>query len=91
MSLKWLSEEKEIEVLTKREMLSGEHLMLNLDQNSKLFVGGYPEEFLGPPSLSYDSFEGQIERVFISDSHVGLWNFVTMKNLNPLNESYDSF
>jgi len=48
-------------------------------ENSKLFVGGYPDLNL-QNDLKYNSFEGEIEGLRIGDEKVGLWNFVDGQN-----------
>lgn len=57
--------------------LSGNTAIFNFDpEKTKLFVGGYPQDFQIQDGLKESSFEGQIENLRIGDQDVGLWNFV---------------
>lgn len=57
--------------------LTGSTAIFNFDpEKTKLFVGGYPQDFRIQDGLKESSFEGQIENLRIGDQDVGLWNFV---------------
>lgn len=58
------------------DTLTGPYSVFNVDQDSRLFVGGYPPDFNIQDGVKYSSFEGQIEGVKVGDNDVGLWNFV---------------
>jgi laminin, alpha 3/5 len=60
--------------------LPGDFSVFNLNQESRLFVGGYPPDFNMQKEVRYPSFEGQIEELKIGDSDVGLWNFLDGQN-----------
>lgn len=58
-------------------MLTGSNTIFNLDQEqSKLFVGGYPSSFEIQEKVKHSSFDGQMEELVIGDRQIGLWNFV---------------
>uniref|UniRef100_A0A1B0CH53 Netrin axonal chemotropic factor n=1 Tax=Lutzomyia longipalpis TaxID=7200 RepID=A0A1B0CH53_LUTLO len=61
---------------TVNETLPGPYSVFDVDKDSRLFVGGYPPDFVPQPGLVANSFEGQIEDLKIGDQNVGLWNFV---------------
>lgn len=65
----------------KKETLPGDKTNFRLDENSKLFVGGY-SDYQMPDSIKQSAFEGEIEGLKIGDSEVGLWNFVDGQNNN---------
>lgn len=55
----------------------------NVDtKKSKLFVGGYPPDFMIQDGIRYSAFEGEIEDFRIGDQEVGLWNFVDGQDNN---------
>lgn len=56
--------------------LPGDHNLFHWDDNSRIFVGGYPPDYKMQDSVKYNSFVGQIEDFKIGDKDVGLWNFV---------------
>lgn len=56
--------------------LPGPYSVFNVDQDSRLFVGGYPPDFNIQNGVKYSSFEGEIEELKIGDDQIGLWNFV---------------
>lgn len=56
--------------------LPGDHNLFHWDDNSRIFVGGYPPDYKMQDSVKYNSFVGQIEDFKIGDKEVGLWNFV---------------
>lgn len=56
--------------------IPGPYSVFNVDQDSRLFVGGYPPDFNIQNGVKYSSFEGEIEELKIGDDHIGLWNFV---------------
>ena len=54
-------EKEEINHLTEK-VLSGPNSILNLDENqSKVFVGGYPSKFSMQDDVKYSSFDGAVE------------------------------
>jgi len=65
----------------KKEALTGEQMNFRLDENSRLFVGGY-SDYQMPDSIKQSSFEGEIENLKIGDTDVGLWNFIDGDNNN---------
>lgn len=65
----------------KKETLPGEKTNFRLDENSRLFVGGY-SDYQMPDSIKQSSFEGEMEGLKIGDSETGLWNFVDGQNNN---------
>lgn len=56
--------------------LPGDQNLFNWDDNSRIFVGGYPPDYKMQDSVKYNSFSGQIEDFRIGNEPVGLWNFV---------------
>lgn len=81
-------EDGKVQVHKKEEILSGPQTMFNVDQeNSHLFVGGFPNTFTIDNNVKYSSFEGEIEDLKIGDEPVGLWNFVDgQENYNGAQE-----
>ncbi|XP_058060994.1 laminin subunit alpha [Anopheles bellator] len=71
---------------TKEQVLPGSYNVFNVDQNSKLFVGGYPPEYNMPPDVKSSEFDGRIEQLQIGGEHVGLWNFVDAQNVDGSQE-----
>lgn len=70
-----------VEVVHKTSaVLPGPPSEFDVDQDSKLFVGGIPPDYNVQDSLRYSSFEGQIEQLKIGDSDIGLWNFIDGQN-----------
>lgn len=72
-------EEKEngnVTVYDEHDTVPGDKLLFNLNNNSRLFVGGYPPDFEIQETIRESSFEGQIEGFKINNEEVGLWNFV---------------
>ncbi|XP_055387187.1 laminin subunit alpha [Condylostylus longicornis] len=72
-------EEKTHDVTHK---MPGQNNKFNVDKNSRLFVGGYPPDFVPPPQITQGSFEGAIEELKIGDEEVGLWNFIDGQDNN---------
>lgn len=66
-------------LITKKEELPGDQTSFNLDEKSRLFVGG-AIDFQMPDSIKQSSFEGEIEGLKIGERDVGLWNFVDGQN-----------
>ncbi|XP_058457360.1 laminin subunit alpha [Malaya genurostris] len=66
----------------KEQVLPGAYNVFNVDQNSKVFVGGYPPEYNIPIDVKSGEFEGQIQDLQIGGEHVGLWNFVDAQNVH---------
>lgn len=65
----------------KEQTLPGAYNVFNVDQNSKLFVGGYPPEYNMPNDVKSGGFDGQIQDLQVGGEHVGLWNFVQAQNV----------
>lgn len=65
----------------KKETLASDDMNFRLDENSRLFVGGY-SDYQMPDSIKQSSFEGEIENLRIGDTPVGLWNFIDGDNNN---------
>lgn len=65
-------------LIVRKEELPGDQTNFNLDDKSRLFVGGHSDVL--PESIKQSSFEGEIEGVKIGDRDVGLWNFVDANN-----------
>jgi laminin alpha 3/5 len=62
-------------------VIPGTYSIFNVDQElSKLFVGGFPAYFDVKQDIKYQAFEGQIEELYIGDTPVSLWNFVSAEN-----------
>ncbi|XP_012267208.2 laminin subunit alpha [Athalia rosae] len=69
--------EGEDELFVKEQVLPGPYSIFNLDQEqSKLFVGGYPTSFQMQKDVTSASFEGEMEELVIGDIPVSFWNFV---------------
>ncbi|KAL0280200.1 UNVERIFIED_CONTAM: hypothetical protein PYX00_001570 [Menopon gallinae] len=63
------------------EVIPGTASILNLDpEESKIFVGGHPENAKIQPAVKYSSFSGQIEDLQIGDTPISLWNFNDAEN-----------
>lgn len=61
----------------KEEVLTGPNIIFNLDQEqSRVFVGGYPASFDIQDTVKHSSFDGQMEELVIGEHPVSLWNFV---------------
>ncbi|CRK95483.1 CLUMA_CG008952, isoform A [Clunio marinus] len=69
------------QLIVKKEELPGDQTNFDIDDNSRLFVGGY-SDYQMPDSIKQSSFEGEIEGLKIGDRDVGLWNFVDGQNNN---------
>lgn len=65
----------------KKEELAGEQTNFDLDEKSRLFVGGN-SDYNMPDIIKQGSFEGEIEGLKIGERDVGLWNFVDAQNNN---------
>lgn len=74
-------EEGTEQLIVKKEELPGEQTNFNLDEKSRLFVGGY-SDYQMPESIKQSSFEGEIEGLKIGERDVGLWNFLDGQNNN---------
>ncbi|XP_066588247.1 laminin subunit alpha [Prorops nasuta] len=62
-------------------VILGTNSIFNLDQDqSKLFVGGYPPSFQIQDAVTASSFEGQMEELVIGDTPVSFWNFMYGEN-----------
>ncbi|XP_053667229.1 laminin subunit alpha [Anopheles marshallii] len=74
---------------TKEQVLPGAYNVFNVDQNSKLYIGGYPPEYNMPQDVKSSEFDGRIEQLQIGGEHVGLWNFIDAQNVygSPERES----
>ncbi|KAL1130841.1 hypothetical protein AAG570_012082 [Ranatra chinensis] len=77
--------------LKNEQIAPGSSIILNLDKNAKLFIGGLPPSF--PVSdyqeygiLNYGSFIGAIEDVIIGGISLGLWNFLKQSNVKAVRE-----
>ena len=68
-------------LIEREEMLPGDQTNFNLDEKSRLFVGGY-SDYQMPDSIKQSSFEGEIEGLKIGERDVGLWNFLDGQNNN---------
>lgn len=68
-------------LMVKEEKLTGSEINFNLDEKSRLFVGGY-SDYQMPESIQQSSFEGEIEGLKVGEREVGLWNFVDGQNNN---------
>ncbi|XP_050097931.1 laminin subunit alpha isoform X1 [Anopheles aquasalis] len=66
---------------TKDQSLPGSYNVFNVDQNSKLFIGGYPPEYNMPQDVKSSEFDGRMEQLQIGGDHVGLWNFIDGQNV----------
>ncbi|XP_015602424.1 laminin subunit alpha [Cephus cinctus] len=65
----------------KEQVLPGSYSIFNLDQEqSKLFVGGYPSSFQIQNSVTSSSFDGEMEELVIGDIPVSFWNFIDGEN-----------
>ena len=66
----------------KGHVLPGSHTIFDLDQEqSKLFVGGYPSSFNMQNAVTASSFEGEMEDLVIGeDTPVSFWNFIDGEN-----------
>ncbi|XP_023289722.1 laminin subunit alpha, partial [Orussus abietinus] len=65
----------------KEQVLPGSYSIFNLDQEqSKLFVGGYPSSYQMQSAVTASSFEGEMEELVIGDIPVSFWNFVDGEN-----------
>lgn len=69
------------QTIVKKEELPGDETNFNLDEKSRLFVGGY-SDYQMPDSIKQSSFEGEIEGLKVGDRDVGLWNFLDGQNNN---------
>lgn len=68
-------------LIVKKEELPGDQTSFSLDDNSRLFVGGY-SDYQMPDSIKQSSFEGEVEGLKIGERDVGLWNFLDGQNNN---------
>ncbi|XP_046433556.1 laminin subunit alpha [Neodiprion fabricii] len=69
------------ELFVKEQVIPGPYSIFNLDQDqSKLFVGGYPAAFQIQNAVTSASFEGEMEELVIGDTPVSFWNFVYGEN-----------
>lgn len=68
-------------LIVKKEELPGDEMSFNLDDKSRLFVGGY-SDYQMPEAVKQSSFEGEIEGLKIGENDVGLWNFLDGQNNN---------
>lgn len=68
-------------MVVKKEELPGDQTNFDLDDNSRLFVGGN-SDYPMPDSIKQSSFEGEVEGLKIGERDVGLWNFVDAQNNN---------
>lgn len=76
---------KQDKITTKEDVLSGGQSNFDLDENSRLIVGGY-SDFQIPSEIKQSSFEGEVQDLKIGDEHVGLWNFIDGENLHGSRE-----
>ncbi|KAK9499521.1 hypothetical protein O3M35_002544 [Rhynocoris fuscipes] len=84
LSVRIPSRSTNADVEVKEGVLKGTSTVLNLDRKtSKLFIGGFPSSFNAPDDITYNSFSGHIEEVFLGGSPISLWNFEESKNLLP--------
>lgn len=66
-------------ILTEHE-LQGEQINFDLDENSRLFIGGNSDYNMPKSINQHQSFEGEVEGLKIGESDVGLWNFLDGQN-----------
>ncbi|XP_058121122.1 laminin subunit alpha [Anopheles ziemanni] len=66
---------------SKEQVLPGSYNVFNVDQNSRLFIGGYPPEYNMPQDVKSSEFDGRVEQLQIGGEHIGLWNFVDAQNV----------
>lgn len=65
----------------KEQVVPGTYSIFNLDQEqSKLFVGGFPSSFQIQDAVTASSFEGQMEELVVGDIPVSFWNFIKAEN-----------
>lgn len=65
----------------KEQILPGSYAIFNLDQEqSKLYVGGYPSSFQIQNQVTASSFEGEMEELVVGDIPTSFWNFVDGEN-----------
>lgn len=66
---------------SKKEILNGDQTNFDLDEKSRLFVGGN-SDYNMPDIIKQTSFEGEIEGLRVGERDVGLWNFLDAQNNN---------
>lgn len=66
---------------TKEDVINGTNSILNLDpEQSKLFVGGFPNSVRVQDDVTETSFDGEMEDLVVGDTPVSLWNFIDGAN-----------
>ncbi|KAK0176557.1 hypothetical protein PV328_000678 [Microctonus aethiopoides] len=69
------------QLFVKEQVLPGTYSIFNLDQEqSKLFVGGYPSSFQIQDEVTASSFEGHMEELVVGDIPMSFWNFIKGEN-----------
>lgn len=67
----------------KEAVVPGSASILNLDnEESKIYVGGNPEQAKIQSAIKHNSFEGEMEDFMIGDTPISLWNFKNALNNN---------
>ncbi|XP_078071724.1 laminin subunit alpha-3 [Mustelus asterias] len=74
---------KYVDSTSKREIGTGDDLLLNLDpKNTVFYVGGFPSAFVPPGTLNYPKYKGCIELGVLNEKLISLYNFERIFNIN---------